>query len=186
MSRLPRPPVPEPPIQRDIDVLPPRMQVKVLNVIKRMDAKGWMTNGKSDCVVNEVERTDERQQWLYGCGREYDPDGRGVVTNVKTARNGWHFYRLALDFAHRTISYRKIPTKFWDDLVECVIAEGLTSGNDWNRNNIPDDEENGKRIDKPHAQWWVPGMRVSPSDRASELYDSGGFEAVWRAVGAID
>ena len=37
-----------------------------------------------DAIVAETLRTDERQEFLYGFGRDYD-DGRGIVTHSRAA-----------------------------------------------------------------------------------------------------
>ena len=73
---LPDPP-PEVPADDDIAKLAPRFAEKVLDLIAEMRRRGH------DPVVVEAFRSDERQSWLYGFGREYD-DGRGNVTGAST------------------------------------------------------------------------------------------------------
>lgn len=176
--QLPPPPTPEPKAYAGIDLLAPKFRDKFARVVFRMGTKGW------HLCVRESRRTDERQTWLFKCGREYD-DGRGIVTNVPTARKGWHFFDLAVDVGDSRYAPGAEPEHFWTDLMECVEAEGLESGYDWDRDGVPVPKDPDEHFcDRPHVQWWVEGMHVSPSPHASELYDQGGREAVWDALEA--
>jgi len=120
-------------------------------------------------MIAETLRTDERERWLYGFGREYD-DGRGKVTNSEDADESWHAFGLAADIWEVTHLW-KAPHSFWTALGEHAEAQGLTWGGRWHR------------ADLPHVQFGRP-MRVSPSPRAARLQATGGNEAVWREVGA--
>ncbi len=167
----------EPAAIASLDVLAPKFREKVDRVLARLVMRGWV----GACVL-ESQRTTERQVWLYGFGRDYDDD-RGIVTNVPTAETGWHFFCVAVDFGLK--GRTNVPAKFYADVFDLVEAVGLTSGADWNHNGTPDSQEPGKHFcDGPHAQWWVEGMHVSPSDRARELYAQGGLPAVWAALEA--
>lgn len=163
-TRLPLPPK-EPPAQARPEGLAPKFRDAVMRVIGRMRAEGF------DPVIREGLRTDARQRWLYGFGREWD-DGRGQVTNSPTGEDSWHPYGLAADIVDR-VKEDKAPPAFWDSLARAARAEGLVTGADW------------KRKDGPHVQFGHP-MRVSPSPRATALKVSGGNLAVWREVGAAD
>lgn len=167
---LPRPPI-EVPVCSDYSRLAPKFCDAVLRVLERMRAKGW------DAIVYETLRTDARQRFLYGFGRIYD-DGRGVVTHSQSADETWHFFGLAVDIISKSMRW-DAPAEFWRDLEEAAEAEGLVSGRDWDG----DDATTQSFVDGPHIQWGKP-MRRSPSPRAARLFSIGGYEAVWREVGA--
>jgi D-alanyl-D-alanine carboxypeptidase len=131
---------------------------------------GHMTALGHDPVIQESVRSDARQAWLFGFGRDYD-DGRGIVTQASTGEHSWHRYGLAVDVISKSKGW-DAPDEFWSDLGLCARAEGLVWGGDWPR-----------FADRPHVQFGAP-MRQAPSSDASALYASGGAFAVWRAVGA--
>lgn len=152
---------PEPPRQHDHHACAPQFASAIDRVISRLTASGF------DPVVYEAIRTEARQTWLYGFGRDYD-DGRGIVTHAATARNGWHLFGLATDIISRAHGWDN--PAFFDALRAAYIAEGLTAGASW------------QMADRPHGQWGH--CRTTPSDESSTLYDNGGMAAVWAAVGA--
>lgn len=164
-ARLPAPPQ-EPPACTSNNGLAPKLRDALQRVEAKMMAKGW------HICRRETWRSDERAAWLYGFGRDYD-DGRGIVTNAPNALKTWHHYWLAADYGDSRYEPGNEPPQFWRDLEAIGTAEGLTCGADW------------KMKDRPHLQWGAP-MRDSPSDRAAELLEQGGVEAVWREVGAAD
>jgi hypothetical protein len=162
--RLPSPP-PEPPPMKSIECLAPKFRAKVAAMLAQLSAIGF------DPIISESCRSDERQEWLYGFGRDWD-DGRGVVTQAHTGARSWHRYGLAVD----VISLKRgwdAPDAFWETLGECARAQGLVWGGSW-----------PKFQDRPHVQFGAP-MRQAPSARAAELFEQGGMTAVWREVGAI-
>ena len=177
MSRLPDPP-PEVPADADTAKLAPRFAEKVLDLIAKMQRCGH------DPVVLEAFRSDERQAWLYGFGREYD-DGRGNVTGAPTGAKSWHRYGLAVDVVSKSKGDSP-PPAFWDALRTIAEELRLTSGDDWDRDGIRVERDADEhRADLPHVQWWTPGMHVTPSDHAWRLLQSQGVEAVWREVQAV-
>lgn len=155
-----RKPPPEPPVCRDVGLLAPGFYAKLRLLIAKMKVKGW------NPVITETVRTPERQAWLYGFGREWD-DGRGVVTNAATNVKSWHGFGLAVDFKSGDHDWDDTPEQFWTDLALCAKAENLTSGSEW------------RMKDKPHVQWWTPGMRSAPSPLAAQLQEDGGNQLVW-------
>ena len=157
-----------------LDVLAPGFRRRWLRV------DGWMRAGGHEPLVWETVRTNERQIYLYRFGREWD-DGRGVVTNVYEADDGWHFYGLALDVICRRRLWKATPS-FWRALQTACAQEGLRWGGDWNMNGDCGDE---RLLDRPHVQFGPP-MRVSPSPSAARLYAGGGRQAVWAVVGAAE
>ena len=171
MTRLPAPPA-EVPVQRSLDGLAPKFRAAVERVVAQMEADGH------DPWVFETLRTEARQSFLHGFGRDYD-DGRGIVTHSDSAADTWHGYGLAVDIISKSKRWGA-SRQFWLSLGAACADEGLTWGADWNRNGRSDDE---RFVDRPHIQWGN-GMRRSPSSRAVTLQQQGGNEAVWAAVGA--
>ncbi len=142
---------PEPPVIVSLDGLAPQFYTIVLSVVPNV----------AD-LVNETLRTDARQAWLYGFGREYD-DGRGIVTNAPTGNTSWHKFGLALDF--------KTPPSA--AVAAALRAAGIALGMDW-----------PTFIDPPHIQAGPP-MRRSPSSEAALLWGDGSDPSkLWTVVGA--
>lgn len=161
MSAVP----PEPPMERSLDVLAPAFRRKLEIVLANLEHAGLQPE------VNETLRTNERQSWLYGMGRDYD-DGRGVVTNAPDVTSTWHGYGLAADICDGAHGWDSTPDSFWEALAAAVHAEGLTSGSEWHHRDLP------------HVQWHCDGMRVSPSPHAADLQERGGNALVWHALQA--
>lgn len=161
--KLPKPPA-EVPADTSLDGLAPKFRAKLALVLNRLGMQGHPPR------IAETLRSKERVTFLHGFGRAYD-DGRGVVTNASDALKTWHFYGLAADIVHATKGW-DAPEDFWVALRDAAVAEGLTAGYDW------------KFQDKPHVQFGKP-MRDGPSGEAVALLNSGGVEAVWKAVGAV-
>ena len=122
-----------------------------------------------DAVIAESIRSEERQAWLFGFGRDYD-DGRGVVTHAQTAQNGWHKFGLAVDIVHGKLGW-DAGASWFEKLALCYEAHGLTAGARW------------RMRDLPHGQWGK--CRPAPSDEARRLFAEGGNRAVWKAVNAL-
>lgn len=163
---LPKPPH-EPPPCTNVELLAPGFRRKLLLVIAKMKARGW------NPVITETLRTNERQAFLYGFGRDYD-DGRGVVTAAPTNARSWHGFGLAADLKSGDHEWDDTPEDFWTALADCARAENLTTGADW------------RAKDKPHVQHWTPGMRASPSPLALQLQEDGGNQRVWEVLHATD
>ncbi len=161
---LPLPPA-EPAAIRTLDVLAPKFRVKVASMLADMETRGL------DPVVAESFRSDDRQAWLWGFGRDYD-DGRGIVTNASTGVHSWHRYGLAVDVVSERDGW-DAPGRFWNALGSAALRHQLAWGGLWLR-----------FADKPHVQFGAP-MRQSPSSRAAELLAAGGLEAVWKEVQAL-
>lgn len=155
---------PEPGAITSLDVLAPGVRGPLERTLEDMDTHGM------GAIVRETQRTDARQQWLYGFGRSYD-DGRGIVTYAQSARQSWHYFRLAADVVHKTLEDRA-PWEFWERLAAVAEAYGLAAGQRWK----------DRKRDAPHLQYRQ--MRVSPSPLAYAAFVHGGAEAVWRIVGA--
>ncbi len=151
---------PEPPRIASLDNCAPLFANAVKDVLLDMG---------NQAIVYESTRTEERQKWLYGFGRDYD-DGRGIVTNAITAKYGWHFFGLAVDIIHRIHEWNA-DEHWWDGLEIAYNHHGLTAGRSW------------RMKDNPHGQWGK--CRTTPSDLARELFQKGGNHAVWTAVGAV-
>lgn len=165
---LPLPPR-EVPVDRRVDILAPKLQAALARVLAEVP----------DALAFETLRSNERQAFLHGFGRQYD-DGRGVVTHSATALDTWHHYGLAVDIIHKTKLWGA-SDKWWRTLGRIGRSHGLLWGADWNNNGRSDDE---RFVDRPHFQWGAP-MRRSPSPSAARLLAEGGYVAVWREVGAL-
>jgi hypothetical protein len=159
----------EVPRETGVDNLAPVFRSKLEAVLEEMEAAGF------DPIIAETIRTDARQRFLHGFGREYD-DGRGIVTHSEDADETWHHFGLAADVWSRSKLW-KAPDDFWRKLHELGRKHGLVSGADWDNDGVMDD------WDKPHLQMGPP-MRRSPSPRASRLQAQGGNQAVWKEVKA--
>ena len=170
-DKLPLPPA-EVPVQSNMDGLAPRFRDAVDRVIADMRAWGYTP------LVFETLRTNARQSFLYGFGREYD-DGRGIVTKSSSADDTWHGYGLAVDIVCSRRRWSAAPD-FWHVLGCSARRHGLVWGGDWNGDWSISDET---FMDRPHIQWGA--MRRSPSSKAIELNKSGGLVAVWHAVSAL-
>lgn len=162
---LPSPPPMEPPVETDLEPLAPLFRAKVEELLARMRAKGH------DPIIAESLRSNARQLYLYGFGRLYD-DGRGVVTHSRDGDETWHHFGLAVDIISESQEW-DAPPRFWSDLGANAVALALSWGGGWTTFK-----------DRPHVQWGPP-MRQSPSPRAARLFADGGYEAVWREVGAL-
>lgn len=176
MAKLPKP-TRDVPVDRDLTKLAPQFKIKIELLICRLEDMGH------DPIVFEGWRSDERVTFLHGFGRLYD-DGRGVVTNARTGAKTWHRYGLAVDIISKSLGWDAYD-KFWEDLRREATKLGLVSGNDWDRDGIPvgpDPDESV--VDRPHVQWWIPGMFKTPSDHAWELLQTKGVEAVWKELRA--
>jgi len=160
---LPDPPA-EPPINQSLDGLAPKFRMKLDAMFAHLIKLGF------DPIVAESLRSEERQAWLYGFGRDYD-DGRGIVTQAQTGGHSWHRYGLAVDVVSKAHGW-DAPSRFWRALGACAHIEGLVWGGEW------------EFKDWPHVQFGGP-MRVSPSSHAAQLFATGGYEAVWKEVGAV-
>lgn len=164
MIRLPSPP-PEPPEITSLDVVAPKLRAGITAAIEKLRQRGL------DPIIRETRRTDERQAWLFGMGRDYD-DGRGIVTNAASGIHTWHYYGCAVDITSRKDG-DDAEGLFWYHVGIAVEAQGLAWGGRWTR-----------FTDRPHIQLGAP-MRRSPSSKALELFNEGGTEAVWREVGGL-
>jgi hypothetical protein len=161
---LPNPPD-EPEVNQSLECLAPKFRVRVVSMLSDLSIRGF------DPIIAESCRSDERQAWLFGFGREWD-DGRGVVTQAPTGAHSWHRYGLAVD----VISLRHgwdAPSSFWNALGSSALRHSLAWGGYWPR-----------FADRPHVQFGPP-MRQAPSSRAVELAADGGLVAVWKEVGAL-
>jgi hypothetical protein len=146
----------------DLNGLAPAFRRKVDQVLRDMVAQGL------DPLVIEARRSDVRQAYLYGFGRTYD-DGRGIVTNARTASNTMHGYGLAVDIISKSKQWNA-PASFWQALAVTAEKYGCAAGLRW------------KMKDSPHIQ--MGGIPVSPTEQMIASRAAGGAERVWNAIGA--
>ena len=150
----------EVPVESSLAGLAPRVAAAVTRIVARMEAEGHRPR------VFETLRTIERQAFLYGFGRDYD-DGRGIVTKVRDARRGMHYYGLAVDIVENDATPWTAPQAFWNALGAAAKAEGMAWGGNW------------KFLDLPHIQWG--GAPTTPPASWAVMTP----EAVWAKVGAL-
>lgn len=153
----------EVPVERSMDVLAPAFAEAVRKMMIRLA-------GGLEERVFETLRTEERQAFLYGFGRSYD-DGRGKVTNARTALKSWHGFGLAIDVVEKDATPWSAPVTFWTQIGDAATECGLTWGGRWTK------------PDLPHVQWGRCPSTPTDEDRA--LYASEGVAAVWRKYGAL-
>lgn len=140
---------------------------KFVDAINRMLVR--LADGLPE-VPFEWLRTAERQTYLYGFGRDYD-DGRGKVTNAKTALFSMHGFGLAVDIVEKDATPWNAPVSFWNEIGDAAKAEGLIWGGTW------------ERPDLPHVQWNTG--HATPTDDDRGLFFREGKEAAWRRYSAI-
>lgn len=122
-------------------------------------------------LVWETLRTETRQTYLFGFGRDYD-DGRGVVTKARTARTTYHGFGCAVDVIHPRLLW-SAPAAWWEAVGAAARAEGLMWGGDF-----------PSIHDAPHIQIGRPAPLVpSALDRA--VLDPGGpgLLSMWARYG---
>jgi hypothetical protein len=146
-----------------LDGLPPLMRAAVEAALRECNDE------RLDAVVYESHRSEELQEIYWHRGRDVTPPHE-TVTNVRDAMDGWHFYWLAVDVISASMRW-DVPDSWRAQVTAIFKRHGLAAGAEW------------PHPDRPHYQWGK--CRRSPSDKARDLYASGGLEAVWRAVGAI-
>lgn len=129
-----------------------------------------------DPIIEETLRVDELQRIYFSQG----------TTKAQSAKYGWHFYGLAADVISKKYGWftdriaiamfpncfvRKAVSRAWFGGVAGVLKQyGLKWGGDW------------EHPDEPH--FYFGTLKATPSDRARELYDAVGRDAVWKEVGA--
>lgn len=167
-----------------LDILAPRVQEAARAALDECHGKTVTVPVASDEVavlrldadVCETARTNELQQLYYRMG----------TSNAATAEKSWHFYRLALDVISKRCGWftgaaareawpdpavrAKVSHAWFRAVADVFKAHGFDWGGDWHR------------PDEPHMQWGT--LAASPHD-APRIFAAGGFEAVWRAVGAM-
>ncbi len=154
----------------DVTILAPKFQTLILEVVEDLNVHGY------DVHIYETGRSRQLAQLYFALKRSK------AVDELHT----WHGYRLAVDLISKARGWNVWPywsdalgkyvggdPEWWQPVVATIRAHGLRWGGDW---------EHVK--DAPHVQWHVEGMHESPSDTARALLASGGYEAVWKAVGA--
>lgn len=152
-----------PAVDRDPGKLAPAFRFAVEKAVSACVVKHGL-----DVYVYEAYRSQELQEIYYARGRTVKPPYQ-PVTNARSNLHSWHGFGLAVDVISRS--------KKWDagaDWFAAVAAVFKKHGCDWGGD--------WRQVDLPHMQWGT--LRASPSERARELLRTGGFEAVWKEVGA--
>jgi hypothetical protein len=113
---------------KDIALLLPAFQPKVLRLLERMHARGF------DPVVHETYRSAERAIALQKAGK------------TRNGKDSMHCYRAAVDVISKAHGWES--PQFFKALGQEAIALGLTWGGDWDAN--PKTEQSFD--DRPHVQ----------------------------------
>lgn len=117
-------------------------------------------------------RTAERHAYLYGFGRDYD-DGRGKVTNAKTALFSHHGFGMGVDIVEKDGTPWDAPPSFWQAIGDAADATGLLKwGGTWHR------------PDLPHVYWSAMPDSLALADDDRALFAAEGIAAVWAKYGA--
>jgi hypothetical protein len=150
-------------VDRDVNKLAPKFRKAVLAAVASCVLRGL------DVFVFETYRSPELQALYYARGRTIIPPEK-PVTNARSNLYSWHGYGLAVDVISRSKGWDQ-PEDWWSAVAQEFEMEGCKWGGNW------------RQRDMPHQQFGA--CKPSPSDRARELYRTGGLHAVWGAVGAI-
>ena len=150
-------------MQRDLNACAPKFADAVREMLTSLEG------GRKEYPF-ETLRTEARQAFLYGFGREYD-DGRGKVTGAETALLSWHGFGLAVDIVEKDNTPWDAPAGFWESIGISAEARGLVWGGRW------------KKPDRPHVQWGR--CPVTPTEVDRQLFRQIGIEAVWVKYGAV-
>jgi peptidoglycan LD-endopeptidase CwlK len=152
------------PIRR-LNLLAPRFREAVEKALAECNGR----NNRLQALVYETYRSNALQALYYQRGRTVRPPST-PVTNASNNLFSWHGYGLAVDVIHAEKLWS--PGNAWFERVASIfIRHGCRWGGEWK-----------EARDLPHFQWGR--CKPSPSDKARELWASGGTPAVWRAVGA--
>lgn len=146
----------------NLDTLAPKFRAAVEQAIASARAAGL------PAIVYEAYRSPELQELYYSRGRTVIPP-TSTVTNARSNLFSWHGYGLAVDVIHETKEW-DVSEEWFAAVAEHFRANGCRWGGEW------------RMKDLPHFQWGL--CKPSPSDRARELMQQGGMEAVWNAVDA--
>jgi peptidoglycan L-alanyl-D-glutamate endopeptidase CwlK len=150
-------------VVNDLDRLAPEFRAAVDH------AMGIARERELRARVYETFRSPELQALYFARGRTQIPPHE-TVTNARSNLLSWHGYGLAVDVIHEVKRW-DAPESWFAKVAECFRQADCRWGGEW------------KMRDLPHFQWGL--CRPSPSDRARALFQAGGLEAVWSAVGAI-
>jgi len=153
---------PDVPVDRRLEMLAPAFAVRVRKVLATLDG------GRAEWPF-ETLRTEARQTFLYGFGRDYD-DGRGIVTRATSALYSWHGFGLALDIVEKDATPWVAPSTFWNAIGDAAEKFGLVWAGRWHA------------TDLPHVQWGA--CPVSPTEEDRMLFRTQGMKAVWTKYGA--
>jgi hypothetical protein len=107
-DELPDPPSPEPETITSLDALPADHRAK----FEVLEAQLSMALAAVGFGLRRLEtlRTQERQSWLYGIGRDYKAPGRtGIVTDQPNAR-GPHVEARAADYDYPKLRAESVPS----------------------------------------------------------------------------
>lgn len=148
-------------VQNDLSACAPKFHEAVSAALDECREAGY------DAIVFEALRSQDLQNLYWKRGRDSDGNivnQNAVVTNVRYARRGWHFFGLAVDVISESKEWS--VSDEWRAAVTIIFKKhGLHWGGDWPHFH-----------DLPHYQWT---NQRDPSDNDRSTYEQGGFDAVW-------
>lgn len=156
---------------RDPAILAPKFREVLVDAVRFLNLSGY------DCIIYETGRCRELAQLYHALGRSHAVDelhtwhGLLLASDIISHGRGWKVWP---EWSVARGEYVGGDADWYEPVVATFKAHGLHWGGDW-----------VSIKDCPHVQWHCDGMHESPSDHARELFASGGYEAVWRAVGAL-
>lgn len=168
---------PQIPRQTELELLAPGMRLAVLDLLAIRAERFHDGRRENDVdavhLVFETLRSNKRQKFLYGQGRDY---AGKIVTNAYDASWSWHGHGMAIDIVHPTLWW-KAPEAWWEQLAVDAEYVGLYPGRRFKR--IPD---------SPHLQWRGDGkfltpLSPTPMDRADHRANR--TIDVWKRYGLV-
>lgn len=177
-ARKPLPPAPPAvPRQRAVELLAPAMRRAVDELLKHRGRRlhNATTADDADALTEifETLRSNERQRFLYGQGRDY---AGKIVTKAYDAAWSWHGYGAAIDIIHPRLMW-DAPEIWWETLAQDAELFKLFPGRRFK--SIPD---------SPHIQWRSSGatlMPLSPTAQDRADHRAGRIDAVWKRYGLL-
>lgn len=167
-NSLPLPPTEVPAIRTSVGSAP--------DFVARMDRMLKLLEGGLPEHPFEWVRTEARQIYLFGFGREYDDrPPRGKVTAARTARFSHHGFGGGCDVVEKDNTPWNAPPAFWNDIGDAAEEVGLKWGGRWHRPDLPHVYHAGLPAD----------LHGAVGDHLRDLIAAQGIEAVWLERGMM-
>ena len=155
----------------DVKILAPKLEEIAVCETRFLNLSGY------DAVIYETGRSDELAKLYFAMKRSHACDAMHTQHGVRLAfdviskSRGWAVWP---EWSEALGKYVGGDPEWYEPVVAAYKGRGLHWGGDWN-----------SIKDCPHFQWNCEGMHESPRDHARALFAAGGYEAVWKNVGAM-